>query len=63
MYEDDRIVVRAVYGNSKVFWCWGLIYIRFRSKPLLFAIVMEVISRQFQAGLPAGHRKVASAGI
>ena len=52
MYTGAKTVVRTVYGNSKSFEVKVGIHQGSALSPLLFLIVMEVISREFRVALP-----------
>jgi len=52
MYTGAKTVVRTVYGNSKGFEVKVGMHQGSTLSPLLFVIVMEVISREFRVALP-----------
>ena len=52
MYADTKTVVRTVCGNSKGFEVKVGMHQGSALSPLLFVIVMEVISREFRVALP-----------
>ena len=52
MYEGAQTIVRTVEGDSKVFNVKVGLHQRSVLSPLLFVIVMEMISRELRAGLP-----------
>ena len=53
IYEGAETVVRTIEGDSKAFNHVKVgLHQGFVLSPLLFVIVMEMISREIQAGLP-----------
>ena len=52
MYTGAKTVIRTVYGNSKGFEVKVGMHQGSGLSPLLFVIVMEVISREFRLALP-----------
>jgi len=52
MYTGAKTVVRTVYGNSSGFEVKVGMHLGSALSPLLFVIVMEVISREFRVALP-----------
>jgi len=52
MYEGAQIVVRTTEGDSKAFSVKVGLHQGSVLSPLLFVIVMELISRELRAGLP-----------
>jgi len=52
MYDGAQTVVRTSEGNSKAFNVKVGLHIGSVLSPLLFVIVMEMISRELRAGLP-----------
>ena len=52
MYEGAQTVVRTTEGDSKAFIVKVGLHQGSALSPLLFVIVMEMISRELQAGLP-----------
>ena len=52
MYTGAKTFVRTVYGNSKRFEVKVGMHQGSTLSPLLFVIVMEVISREFRVALP-----------
>ena len=52
MYERAQTVVRTTEGDSKAFNVKVGLHQGSVLSPLLFVIVMEMISRELQAGLP-----------
>jgi len=52
MYESAQTVVRTTEGDSKAFNVKVGLHQGSVSSPLLFVIVMEMISRELRAGLP-----------
>ena len=52
MYEGAQTVVRTTEGDSKAFNVKVGLHQRSALSPLLFVIVMEMISRELRTGLP-----------
>ena len=52
MYACEKTVVRTVYGNCKGLEEKAGMHQGSALSPLLFVIVMEVISREFRVALP-----------
>jgi len=52
MYTSAKTVARTVYGNSNYFEVKVAMHQGSALSPLLFVIVMEALSREFEVALP-----------